>query len=321
MLLVPVNIWISKLYTSTTNRRNDKVKFNYALHTYTAYGTLQRQTHQLKWFAIDDLSDKTIHHRFGILKQNVTHLIWFDENLLSDFVFECVCIMASTLQLEFAQAMSDFKTMFPDMERDVIEAVLRANQGAVDATIDQLLAMSVDNQASIREHIETHRQCWRFFLLIFQNEKLRNELDDSGHSLIPHVSVDTPDLIEPIRSMTAAVTTGASPKVKLSSQMPDLHNPATVACDLSAASKGNRKWNPPMLGPLPPTFLRLAIHDVTYLICPFNSKPKKKLIFFHVNFINRIAPISTFPTNNSLWCCRMKNSWMNCDGIRNLCWP
>lgn len=56
--------------------------------------------------------------------------------------------MASTLQLEFAQAMSDFKTMFPDMERDVIEAVLRANQGAVDATIDQLLAMSIDNQAS-----------------------------------------------------------------------------------------------------------------------------------------------------------------------------
>lgn len=55
-------------------------------------------------------------------------------------------MMASTLQLEFAQAMSDFKTMFPDMERDVIEAVLRANQGAVDATIDQLLAMSTDNQ-------------------------------------------------------------------------------------------------------------------------------------------------------------------------------
>lgn len=57
--------------------------------------------------------------------------------------------MASTLQLEFAQAMSDFTTMFPDMERDVIEAVLRANQGVVDATIDQLLAMSVDNQASV----------------------------------------------------------------------------------------------------------------------------------------------------------------------------
>lgn len=57
--------------------------------------------------------------------------------------------MASTMQLEFEEAMSDFKTMFPDMEKEVIEAVLRANQGAVDATIDQLLAMSVDNQVSL----------------------------------------------------------------------------------------------------------------------------------------------------------------------------
>ena len=57
--------------------------------------------------------------------------------------------MASTMQLEFSQAMSDFKTMFPDMDRDVIEAVLRANQGAVDATIDQLLAMSTDNQVDL----------------------------------------------------------------------------------------------------------------------------------------------------------------------------
>ena len=28
-------------------------------------------------------------------------------------------------QLEFTQAMSDFKTMFPNMDTDVIEAVLR----------------------------------------------------------------------------------------------------------------------------------------------------------------------------------------------------
>lgn len=58
--------------------------------------------------------------------------------------------MASTMQLEFAQAMSDFKTMFPEMDKEVIEAVLRANQGAVDATIDQLLAMSTDNQVILR---------------------------------------------------------------------------------------------------------------------------------------------------------------------------
>ena len=49
-------------------------------------------------------------------------------------------------QLEFTQAMTDFKIMFPDMDTDVIEAVLRVNQGAVDTTIDQLLAMSADNE-------------------------------------------------------------------------------------------------------------------------------------------------------------------------------
>ena len=34
-------------------------------------------------------------------------------------------------QLEFTQAMTDFKVMFPDLEADVIETVLRANNGAV----------------------------------------------------------------------------------------------------------------------------------------------------------------------------------------------
>ncbi len=47
-------------------------------------------------------------------------------------------------QLEFNQAMTDFKTMFPTMDAEVIEAVLRSNGGAVEATIDNLLAMSAD---------------------------------------------------------------------------------------------------------------------------------------------------------------------------------
>lgn len=68
--------------------------------------------------------------------------------------------MASTMQLEFTQAMTDFKTMFPDMDDDVIEAVLRANQGAVDATIDQLLAMSTDNQNErLRLEMERVESC------------------------------------------------------------------------------------------------------------------------------------------------------------------
>ena len=52
----------------------------------------------------------------------------------------------STRQLDFYQAMHDFKHMFPEMDEDVIEAVLRANGGAVDATIDQLLTMNMDTE-------------------------------------------------------------------------------------------------------------------------------------------------------------------------------
>ncbi|XP_018911104.1 CUE domain-containing protein 1 [Bemisia tabaci] len=69
-------------------------------------------------------------------------------------------VQPQTTQLEFHQAMADFKTMFPAMDDDVIEAVLRSNQGAVDVTIDQLLAMSTDNE----------------------NEKIRNEFPE-GTSL------------------------------------------------------------------------------------------------------------------------------------------
>lgn len=47
-------------------------------------------------------------------------------------------------QLEFSEAMKDFKHMFPTLDREVIEAVLRANNGLVDATIDQLLSMGLD---------------------------------------------------------------------------------------------------------------------------------------------------------------------------------
>lgn len=51
-------------------------------------------------------------------------------------------------RLEFNQAMEDFRTMFPSMEQEVIECVLRANHGAVDSTIDQLLQMSLDRHGS-----------------------------------------------------------------------------------------------------------------------------------------------------------------------------
>jgi hypothetical protein len=50
-------------------------------------------------------------------------------------------------ELDFNFAMVEFKKMFPSMDNDVIEAILRANSGKVDATIDQLLVMNADNES------------------------------------------------------------------------------------------------------------------------------------------------------------------------------
>lgn len=88
------------------------------------------------------------------------------------------------MQIEFTQAMSDFKIMFPDMDNDVIEAVLRANQGSVDATIDQLLAMSTDNL----------------------NEKLRQEIEQK----------EPKNVLECKNKIVNSSNTGASPKIKSS---------------------------------------------------------------------------------------------------------
>lgn len=60
-------------------------------------------------------------------------------------------------QLEFNEAMTDFKHMFPTLDRDVIEAVLRANNGLVDATIDQLLSMGIDMSGSMPPSSDSER--------------------------------------------------------------------------------------------------------------------------------------------------------------------
>lgn len=44
--------------------------------------------------------------------------------------------------------MDDFRTMFPSLDVELIESVLRANGGAVDDTIDQLLTIPVDGSES-----------------------------------------------------------------------------------------------------------------------------------------------------------------------------
>lgn len=46
--------------------------------------------------------------------------------------------------------MQDFSRMFPSLDKDVIEAVLRAHNGSVDETIDDLLNMTMEEHVDVR---------------------------------------------------------------------------------------------------------------------------------------------------------------------------
>lgn len=166
------------------------------------------------------------------------------------------------MQLEFAQAMSDFKTMFPNMDRDVIEAVLRSNLGAVDATIDQLLAMSIDNQVKM---LLSKFCVWPVEPILLnavpflQNETLRNELDIPENGQPREQTLLTSS--SPAANVKPDICVGISPKTASHSNE-NGEGPSMIALATGTISK-SKKWNPPILGPLPAGFLRLSSADVS----------------------------------------------------------
>jgi hypothetical protein len=60
---------------------------------------------------------------------------------------------ASSKHLNFYESMYNFKKMFPRIDTDVIESVLRANNGKIDKTIDDLLNLNPENESSSSHHM------------------------------------------------------------------------------------------------------------------------------------------------------------------------
>nr|NP_728683.1 uncharacterized protein Dmel_CG12024, isoform B [Drosophila melanogaster]AAN11501.1 uncharacterized protein Dmel_CG12024, isoform B [Drosophila melanogaster] len=146
----------------------------------------------------------------------------------------------STLQLEFSQAMTDFKKMFPDIDREVIEAILRANLGAVDQTIDALLAMSIDNQSLINLN-DSDRDL-----------QLVDTTDGGGAGAVG--APGAPSALLPTAGASPNhQNTGASPK-----QRPLGAANSKGSSQNNTPTKRSRRWNPPILGPLPAGFLRIT---------------------------------------------------------------
>ncbi|XP_030371955.1 CUE domain-containing protein 1 isoform X2 [Scaptodrosophila lebanonensis] len=175
----------------------------------------------------------------------------------------------STLQLEFSQAMADFKKMFPDIDREVIEAVLRANLGAVDQTIDQLLAMSTDNQSLINLN-DSDKDLRRNASVVGsqQTEQLIDTTDGVGSNTRTESAVASANSTTLLNTAVASPNhhnTGASPKQRPLGASNKLNtssnsNTPTKRSHMVTLSNSStpRRWNPPMLGALPQGFLRVT---------------------------------------------------------------
>lgn len=128
----------------------------------------------------------------------------------------------NSAQLDFSQAMADFKVMFPNMDNDVIEAVLRSNNGAVDATIDQLLTMTADIESSA-----------------------------PGGGAAPDNSLpsytEAVDSVGDLLGATSLRDTGQGQEGFM-----------TAGVSRAEPLRRIKNWNPPLLGKLPPDFLRLT---------------------------------------------------------------
>jgi len=175
-------------------------------------------------------------------------------------------------QLEFNQAMTDFKIMFPNMDVDVIEAVLRSNNGAVDTTIDQLLSMSADNDAGGAEktstspppeYPNTHQNT-----LPSYKEAVKLDPDKVTDMLGASCLGDAgqPDLLSDLASLGASG--GNSPMKGAQGEQRPLHRV--------------KNWVPPLLGRLPSDFLRIKAtpkhgHAYTHPDRPSNPQPHMSL--------------------------------------------
>ncbi|KAF6040041.1 hypothetical protein EB796_001648 [Bugula neritina] len=144
-------------------------------------------------------------------------------------------------QLDFEAAMSDFRTMFPGLDVELIESVLRANGGAVDDTIDQLLTMNVDTEAKPAANLSSSPP--------LLPPKPAGSLRSSTERL--QVSDATPAL--PPREGS----------LKRKKQPPKVTNAAPILYN-TPQTRYDTEWNGlviPMLGKLPSNFLRIISND------------------------------------------------------------
>ncbi|XP_061683392.1 CUE domain-containing protein 1b isoform X2 [Syngnathoides biaculeatus] len=200
-------------------------------------------------------------------------------------------------RLEFNQAMEDFKVMFPTMDYEVIECVLRSNNGAVDATIDQLLQMSIDGQTS-EESSDSDDSIPPVIL------ERTLEPDSSDEEPPPIYSPPTYEMHIFDRKYPGAPPTPPPRKslfpfpvgflFRFNYIFYEIRLPAVFLFDTQPSSgpkqvKSLRNWNPPLLGNLPDNFLRILPQQLEHIKST------------QVNFSNLGSSLSSSSVSLSHW--------------------
>lgn len=175
--------------------------------------------------------------------------------------------------------MEDFRTMFPSLDRNVIETVLRANDGHVDSTIDQLLQLTQQSD---------HKK---------EGRKLYYTLDDSTDSSSASLS---PELHNRLSSSEddryLPRYTPHAPNDMLSPS--NFRLPHYGEAPPAPPKQKFRDWNPPLLGPLPQDFLRIS-STPTHHSFPRKSTKSKKLSKSSANSVEKSMNVKASGANTS----------------------
>lgn len=161
-------------------------------------------------------------------------------------------------QLEFGKAMSDFTSMFPSVDYEVIEMVLRANNGLVDATVDQLLAMQEETNQTENKIVDPDLNV----RLPGYNDSSSLPTNEPPPAYTPRVEDDTHFWYD---STFLKQQTGSFSSSTSSQNTP--------------ASSEMKNWNPPLLGNLPNDFLRISLNDTRNRTRtpPFNNSSREEV--------------------------------------------
>lgn len=156
-------------------------------------------------------------------------------------------------QLEFNQAMEDFSHMFPRLDREVIESVLRSNNGAVDITIDQLLVL---DEGTDHFEVPAHGGSPSPNQIFPPSPFSAEQPPPFGEDKPPPYSPPSPN--SPFSKFNTRLSLQPVPERQETPQVQrDVQDPFSLSSYPPPLPERRKQYHPALLGPLPDDFLRI----------------------------------------------------------------